>query len=239
MKILAALALSMMIGGVAQAHQKSTKTIPTIVVDRSGNFVQDLGEYPSEIAEFARQNKCINGGKNARCVYQLPIDGIIAPAFVTVGDMGGEAILLVTEVPARMLDAVQTSFEICEANPRYNSDRVICAGFAWTFNAAGHLVYGTGYYVAESVINLGNAAGTTAEFTTDAIDAVTKGRLDAMATDLVFGYVLMPVCFVGSVVANGIKTVSGWLGLDPGQRANCAIDLRKAREANRKRPKNY
>lgn len=239
MKLFAAVALSMLIGGVANAHQKSTKSIPTIVVDRAGNFVEDLGEYPSEIGEFARANDCVNGGKNSRCIYQMPINGIIRPAFVTLGDMGGEAVLLVTEVPGRMLDAVQDSFEVCEANPRDRVEKTVCAGFAWTFNAAGHLVYGSGYYVAESVINLGRAAGETATFTTDAFDALTKGQLDAMVVDLLHGFVAMPLCYVGSLFANGINTIVGWLGGDAGERLDCAADVRENREESRTRPKNY
>lgn len=239
MKLFAAVALSVLIGGAAHAHQKSNKKIGAIVVDRSGNALEDLGEFPSEIGDFARENDCVNGGSNSRCIYQMPINGIVKPAFVTVGDFGGEVILLITEVPGRMLDAVQESFEVCEANPRDNLEKSVCAGVAWTFNAAGHLVYGSGYYVAESVTNLGRAAGETATFTTDAFDALTKGQFDAMAADLLHGFVAMPLCYVGSLVANGVNTIVGWLGGNAGERLNCAKDVRESREGSRKRKKNY
>lgn len=239
MKLFAAVALSVLVCGVAEAREKMTKSIPAIVVDRTGNFIEDLGEYPSEIGEFARANDCVHNGSNSRCIYQMPINGIVRPAFVTLGDMGGEAVLLVTEVPTRMLDAVATSFEVCEANPRDRVEKTVCAGFAWTFNKAGDIVYGSGYYVTESVVNLGRAAGETATFTTDAFDALTRGRLDAMAVDLLHGFVAMPLCYVGSLFANGINTIVGWLGGDAGERLDCAEDVRRNREESRTRPKNY
>ncbi len=239
MKLFTAVVLSMLVGGVAHAHQKSNKKIGAIVVDRAGNALEDLGEYPSEIGEFARANDCVVGGQNSRCIYQMPINGVVRPAFVTLGDFGGELALLVTEVPGRMLDAVQTSFEVCEANPRDNIEKTVCAGFAWTFHAAGHLVYTSGYYVAESVVHLGRAAGESVRFVSDALDAVTRGQLDAAIGDLLHGVGAMPLCYALSLFVNGIDSIAELFGGNNGERLDCAEDVRKNRGMAPGQPKEH
>ncbi|MCB0407190.1 MAG: hypothetical protein KDD34_03235 [Bdellovibrionales bacterium] len=207
MKLFTALALSMLVAGVAQARPKSEKRIPAIVVDRAGNVVQDLGELPAEIDTFAKENDCYNGGKNSRCIYQLPIKGVVGPLWLTAGDVAGETTLVFTEVPVRMLDYVASTFEACEAKAYHKITKKTCAGFAMTFSAAGDVTYAVGHFLASNVYDLRDSGYQTINFTSAAVDALTRGQIATAMDNTLAGWLLTPACWLigkpASLLLNG------------------------------------
>jgi hypothetical protein len=225
MKLFTAVVLSMLVGGVANAHQKSTKSIGAIVVDRSGNALDDVVQVPAEIGEFAQQNDCYDGGQNARCIYQLPINGIVKPVFISVGNVTGEAVLLVTEVPGRMLDSAATYFEACEANPRNNVEKTTCSAIAWTFDQTGHLVYVVGYYTADSIDMTFRTGGYALEMTGSSLDNLTRGHGNAAMNDLATVVVGAPACLAASVLKAGFELI--FTGRPSG--IDCEAELKKKR----------
>lgn len=175
MKIFALLVASLLVAGVAEARDKSTKRIDEIIFDRTSSAVVDVVEAPSELMQWARDNNCtINTEKN-QCIYEFPAKGMVAVAIDTTGDIVQEGALIMTDVPVRILDWMTTQFERC-AQSAYTVDQVVCNGLAVAFTWTANGVHMVGNAVVYEVSDLANSAVQSVNLSSDALTYLFGGE---------------------------------------------------------------
>lgn len=196
MKALMALLALVAMAATANAREPLNENVGVYVFDAAKNTGTHIGQVNSDILEFADENDCRHKGNNARCVYQMPLEGLAEPVMIGVGRVAGELVILVTDVPTRTLDFIAAGFASCADSAPDKLGEAVCNGFAFTFDAAGEIYYGVGHYNAESVGMTSRTLAQTFEFGSNMITNLTRGNIDEAAKDFVAGGPLTLGCLL-------------------------------------------
>ena len=211
MKALIALLALAAMASTANAREPLTDTIDVYVYNAAQNTGRHIGQVGTDIADFARENDCRHNGNNTRCIYQMPLEGLAEPVVIGTGRVGGELVVLVTDVPTRMIDFVSASFDRCADASLLKPGELICRGFAITFDAAGDIIYTVGHYGAASTNMTARSVAQVFELGSSAItNMTTRGQFGEGVKDLVAAGILTPGCLLASPFAlvltgNGIN----------------------------------